>query len=122
MKFNTYLGKKVEGSFEKYLEENKNSEINKPEVREEPVVKNIQNGNEYLILPGRKHESYEYPDLLVSAKRIHNGENWKQAHESLKQENSLMLTVRQYLDFLNMLKSGRAYDGDGRQINKQIYL
>ncbi|MBI2507429.1 hypothetical protein HYV89_00575 [Candidatus Woesearchaeota archaeon] len=117
MKFNTYFGKKVEGAYEKYLEESKTAE-NHTELIEKPITGKIQNGNEYLILPGRKHGSYEYPDLLVSAKRSHNGEKWNQAHESLKQENSFMLTLRQYVDFLNLLKSGKAYDGNGKGIDK----
>ena len=118
MKLDKYLGKPIEGSFEKYLEANKNSENQKPETKEKPATKNIQNGNEYLILPGRKHENYEYPDLLVARKRTHQGESWNQAHDSLKQENSLMLTTRQFVDFLNMLKSGRAYDGNGKLTDK----
>jgi len=119
MKFNTYLGRKVEGAYEKYLEASKTAENHKPGIIEKPITRKIQDGNEYLILPGRKHGNYEYPDLLVSAKRSHNGENWNKAHESLKQEDSFMLTLRQYVDFLNLLKSGIAHDGAGSLVNKK---
>ena len=83
-----------------------------------PASSSIQNANSYLILPGKKHGIYEYPDLLVSTTRSHNGEDWNRSHEFLKQEDSFMLALRQYVDFLNMLRSGNAYDGSGKKVNK----
>jgi len=114
MKLTTYFGKPVEGSYQRYLDGIKDP----VQGNTIPGPSNIQNVSSYLILPGRRHGSYEYPDLLVSTIRTHHGENWNQAHKSLKQEDSFMLTIRQYVDFLNLLKSGNVYDGDGKKVDK----
>src|SRR3990167_8791027 len=119
---NKIFGIETSKAYKDYLEraknpQNGNEEQRPPEIK--PIPSNIQNPNSYLILPGRKHGNYEYPDLLVSTARTHQGENWSQACESLKQEDSFMLTIRQYVDFLNTLKSGNAYDGAGKKADKK---
>lgn len=96
-------------------------EKNNPHL-EEKILKysDIPNLDKYIILPEHKHNDYAYPDLLVPIGRTHLGESWNQAHNSLKQENSLMLTIRQFIDFLSLLKSGNAYDGNGKKIDPRI--
>ena len=64
-----------------------------------------------IILPGKTHGTYSYPDLLVGMERAHLGTNWGEAHAALHQEGAFMLTVRQYVDFLGLLKSGNVYNG-----------
>ena len=111
------FGINTQEAYKKYLEDSgkrKPDDVKKPKI----IPNNVQGGDKYIILPENKHESYEYPDLLVSVERSHNGENWNQAHESLRQESLFMLTLRQYADFLNLLKSGKAFDGNGRPLDK----
>ena len=77
------------------------------------------NKEDYVILEGRTHGSYEYPDILVAKQRSLQGKNWHKAQEALEAEGRFMPTIRQYVDFLTLLKSGKAYDGAGKKINNQ---
>ena len=71
----------------------------------------------YLILEHRTHGSYSYPDLLVAKTLSHHNKDWHQSHTALHQEGFQMLTLRQFVDFLNLLKSGKAFDGRGQKIS-----
>ncbi len=83
-----------------------------------PSHSTVVNAKTYVILPGKTHGSYSYPDLLVATERTYLGNTWFQAHESLAREGGFMLTLRQYVDFLQMLTSGRkVYDGRGRELD-----
>ncbi|MDP4012260.1 MAG: hypothetical protein Q8R00_01500 [Candidatus Nanoarchaeia archaeon] len=95
-----------------------------PEPQPKPKIiipaSNISNPEAYLILEGRTHGSYSYPDLLVSKERKYHNHTWNQVHKSLHDEGNFMLTIRQYVDFLNLLKSGKVvYDGTGKKVNPQ---
>ena len=50
-------------------------------------------------------------NLYVAKKRTHQDSNWYKAHQSLHQENKRMLTIREFVDFLSLLKTGNALDG-----------
>ena len=112
---NKIFGINTREAYERVMAE---PEEEKKTERTNPIPSNVTNADAYLILPGRKYGNYEYPDLLVATERTYNGNNWNQAHESLRQEGSLMLTIRQYVDFLNLLKSGKAHDGKGNIVAK----
>ncbi len=71
----------------------------------------------FLILDDKTHGSYSYPDLMVAKSLSHHGKNWYQSHETLHAEGFEMLTLRQFVDFLNLLKSGRAFDGKGNKVS-----
>ncbi len=72
----------------------------------------------YLILPESPKRGQEYPDLLVSQNKSHFNKRWYKAHELLADENSLMLSPRQFFDFIDLLKSRRrVYDGNGTKID-----
>lgn len=79
-----------------------------------PGIKNLE---DYIILPGKVYENYSYPDLLVDIKKKHYCKNWYQTHEALHKEGAFMLTIRQYLDFIQLLKSDKAYNGKGNKIS-----
>jgi len=49
--------------------------------------------------------------------KSHLGETWDNCYEALQQEEQFMLSIREFVDFINLLKSGRAFDGNGRTIN-----
>ena len=80
---------------------------------------NVENPESYILLPARAHGSYEYPNILVAKQGSLQGKNWHEAQEALKAEGKFMPTIRQYVDFLNILKSGVAYDGTGALMQKQ---
>ncbi len=90
----------------------------KPEQKATITPADIQDPESYIILEGRAHGSYSYPDILVSTGKDYHNQNWNQAHQSLHQNNEFMLTIRQSADFINLLKSGSAYDGKGNQLPK----
>jgi len=73
---------------------------------------------DYIILESKSHDSHSYPDLLVSKKRSHLSLHWFDAHKALNQENSFMLNLRQFVDYLMLLKSGKVYDGKGRKLHE----
>ena len=77
-----------------------------------PKIEPTSTSGNYILLP----ENEYHKDLLVSKERQYLGKNWYQAHEELAKENSLMLTIRQFVDFLNLLKSGKAYDENKNKI------
>ena len=89
-----------------------------PQNNSPPRPSSIPNPETYLVLPGKSHGSYSYPDLLVPTQRTHLGETWDQVSQSVPREG-IMLTIRQYADFLSHLKSGRAvYDGKGARFDQ----
>lgn len=45
--------------------------------------------------------------LYVAKHLSHHGKNWYDAHISLQQDGARMLTIREYIDFLTLLKSDR---------------
>src|SRR3989338_2800958 len=78
---------------------------------------NLEDLDRNIILEGRIHGSYSYPDLLVSLQKCHFGLTWEESQLELLNDNSIMLTIRQYVDFLNLLYSDRAFTGNGKRIN-----
>src|SRR3989344_961370 len=111
------FGISTEEAYRRVMAEPDAPDGEKPERK--PSSSNVSNANIYLILPGRQHGNYEYPDLLVSTDRSHLGRNWNDAYEALRQEDSFMLNPRQFVDFLSLLKSGEAYDGNGKRVNRE---
>ncbi len=71
-----------------------------------------------IILPGRTHEHYSYPDIKVSRGLSYLPINYDDAEERVHARSGLMLTIRQFVDFLNLLRSGKAYDANGKRIGK----
>ena len=129
---------------------NKNNPVVTPPVNQPtftPTNSGINNPKSYLILPGKQHGDYSYPDLLVQTTRLgydpeveniakklnltlsdtgteNNGSgfigniNWEQALKLNLSLDSFTLNPRQYLDFLALLKSGNAFYADGKKADK----
>ena len=112
-----YMGEPIEGSMERILAGSPLSPIplTQPFV---PTPVNINNPHDYIILPGATHGNYSYPEMLVSMERTHNGKNWNDAYAALINEGASMLSIRQFADFLSLLKSGNAFDGNALSIDK----
>ncbi len=80
---------------------------------------NIPNPENYILLEGRRHNTYQYPNMLVSMERSHLNEIWNQATASLHNQREYMLTLRQFADLLHLLKTGNAYDGANKSLGKK---
>ena len=87
-----------------------------PPTSASPSGSNIRNAENYVILPGKAHGSYSYPNLVVAVEKTYLNSNWNQTHEALHRENAFMLSIRQYIDFLQMLQSGTVYNGRGTKL------
>ena len=110
-----FMGRPVNGAIERVFA-NQNSNTEQP-TSTTPTPANILHPEKYIILEGRTHGNYTYQDLLVSMEKSHLGETWDNCYEALQQEEQFMLPIREFVDFINLLKSGRAFDGNGRTIN-----
>ena len=103
------------------LEEIAESLLKEEPVQEDgnikPAPARVENPGSYLILPGKTHGTYSYPDILIAIDRVHLGKNWTECQETLAEEGSFMPTPRQYVDFLSHLKSGKVYDGTGARVD-----
>jgi len=112
-----FRGKPIDGAMKLVLNKENPKIITQKTNVKAPNPSKIANAGNYIILEGRKHGNYEYPDTLVEMERSPLGKNWFDAHEELNNEGCYMLTIRQFADFLSLLKSGNAYDGKGKQIS-----
>ncbi|MDP1728668.1 MAG: hypothetical protein Q8L27_00510, partial [archaeon] len=96
-----------------------------PEVQEEQEAQRIitpseiKNPEDYLLLEGKNEKNYSYADTFVSKQTYHKNKNWRECHELLQKDNAYMLTIKQFADFLSLIKSGKAYDGAGKKINSK---
>ena len=92
-----------------------------PEDAGERVVaaSNIGDAQNYITLEAKTHGTYSYPDLLISKGKSYLGKDWNDCSAELKKENAYMLTIRQFADFLALLKSGKAFDGKGKRIDSK---
>lgn len=113
-----------------------------------PVFDQKTNLKDYVFLEGKTHGNYSYLDLLVCKYRLHGNPNL-QAHakqlgisyvntaqenngrnyvgdikwaDSLKlnlSQGNKTLSPRQFIDFRKLLKSGKAFDGNGKRIDSK---
>ncbi len=117
-----WMGEPIAGSIERMLRrpapvEDTPDEKNKVVA---PSTAPIAGKESYLILPAKKHGSYEYPDLLVAMGNKYHHQDWHTSKTSLEAEDAFKLTIRQYVDFLAMLDSGAAHDGNGNKVQSSL--
>ena len=117
------MGKPIEGSLERALAGNPAPQTlptPQPITQNAPSPANgISNPADYIFLEGQNYVGNNaYDDTLVSMDLTHKGKNWNEAHVLLQQEGAYMLKIRQFVDFLNLLKSGKAFDGTGKLVNQ----
>jgi len=77
-----------------------------------PKIEETSSSGSYIVLPGNDY----HEELLISKEKKHFGKNWYETHQKLNKKDSFMLTIRQFVDFLNLLKSGKAYDENKNKI------
>jgi hypothetical protein len=80
---------------------------------EDEVEKSHSIPDIYLHMPARYHQDFSYNDCIVSARRTDGRCNWYSAQKSLFTSNQNMLTLRMFVDFLSILRSGKVYGSDG---------
>ncbi|HLC53276.1 MAG TPA: hypothetical protein VJK03_01915 [Candidatus Nanoarchaeia archaeon] len=112
------FGKPVEGAIERLLKGTPPISSPMPAIpqRVTPAQNRDVDKGKYIILEGRTHGIYSYPDMLVPMQRAYLGKNWNQAYDALRAEDAHMLTIRQFADFLKLIKSGNAFDGNGSHV------
>ena len=114
-----YLGKLVKGSMEKVLTgsgTSLNPSSSPPATVSTVTPARIPNPEQYIILPGKSHGSYSYPDTLLSIERQYKGKNWFDSHKALSDTGFYMPTLRQFVDFLALLRSGTVRDGNAQSL------
>ena len=80
-----------------------------------PRIEETSRSGNYIFLP----ENEYHKDLLISKERKYLGKNWYEAHEELANEEANMLTIRQFVDFLKLLKSENVYDENKNRISDE---
>ena len=80
-----------------------------------PKIEPTSSSGGYILLP----ENEYHKDLLISKERKYLGKNWQEAHEELAKEDFNMLTIRQFVDFLKLLKSENVYDENKNRISDE---
>ncbi|MBI2148155.1 hypothetical protein HYU23_00595 [Candidatus Woesearchaeota archaeon] len=79
----------------------------------------IEKPKEWIKLPGNTYEDYSYLDLLVSISRYNFNKNWNECQKLLHKNKEFMLTIRQFVDFLNLLRSGEVEYSNGEKVPKK---
>lgn len=114
-----WLGKPVEGALERALKSPNPAPPITPLVAPASILPANNSGlnkADYIILPSQSGGNYYYGDTLVSMSREHLGKNWNESWDLLKSDGAYMLTIRQFADFLRLLSSGHAFDGNGNRV------
>jgi len=57
-----------------------------------------------------------YPDTLISITATPPNNNWYKTHEELHKQGLYMPTIRQFVDFIKLLKTGKAFNSDGTRV------
>ena len=100
---NKVFGIETKEAYARYLEESKKPETKKPKIPKSSTSTNGVDLANFVYVP--EH------NLYVAKERTHQGSNWYEIHQSLHQENARMITIREFVDFLALLKTGNALDG-----------
>ena len=95
----TYFGKSIEGALDKYLEGAKNPQNGNDQEQDGQTssLEGVDEGD-FVYLPKNR--------LYVSKERRHLNKNWFDAHKALHNEGYRMLTLSEFVDFLNALRNG----------------
>ena len=114
------MGNPIEGSVERALAASPSRSAVTPPINPTPSPAPIiiPNPAEYVLLESKTHGTYTYPDLYVSMGKKHHNANWFDAHGLLAKEQASMLTIRQFVDFITLLKTGNAFDSAGAKVGK----
>lgn len=82
-----------------------------------PIMDLKKENLETIILPCKSHGNYDYPDLFVSTELFTTCDIWNGTVEQMKEKGVFMLTLRQFVDYVNLLRSKKVFYG---KTEKQI--
>ncbi len=112
MKLNTYLGKKVDGAYERYMEKAK--EAKEPEMTANPllITANIKK-QDYIKLPDTS--------IVIARQETEKGKNWADSHYILAENGLFMPTPYLFmLHFMNVKEAAKGkmvlHDASGAPI------
>ncbi len=95
-------------------QEEKSEEVTEQEMIGKKLEKitSVQEANlaDYVFMPSHS--------LYVAKERILHRNNWYETHKEAHKQDARMLNLREFADFLLLLKSGKAEDGLGNKISK----
>lgn len=74
----------------------------------------------YILLEGKDHEAYAYPDVLVAVERSHHELRLGEQEEKIHREGGFLFIPRQFVDWILLLRSGKVYDGNGKTVSRTI--
>ena len=84
-----------------------------PQPTQEPEQETDIILQDYILLEGTN----KYQDTFISTTRSFQDNNWNKTHELLHAKNLYMPTIRHFVDFLKLLRTGRAFNGNGDRIS-----
>src|SRR3989344_5878972 len=93
---NKLFGIDTEEAYQRVLSREKNE----PEKQVEPTIQS-SNFPGYIYVPSI--------NLFVAKEKILHSKNWEQTHQELQKQNQRMLTILQFVSFINYLKSVPSY-------------
>jgi len=105
---NKIFGEPINGSYQRYLDGSIKTE--KIEEKVQPITSSSNiNLGDYIVLPNH--------NLYVAKQKTLFNNNWFDAHKGLSQLGLKMLTIREFLDFLELLKQGNVKNGLGNLVS-----
>ncbi len=84
--------------------------ISRNKTAKDSFYKGVNLSN-YILLPSH--------DIYIAKERTLQGKNWFDAHEELHKQNARMLTLKEFAEFLKLLKSGKAFDGTKNKVDSR---
>ena len=110
----SFMGVPIEGAMDRFLnEEAERAKRNSaaPQSKPSPSVNtSVLNKGDYIILPGAKHGSYEYGDLLVAKRRLVYGPEVEQVAKTLGLTNLADASGNKSFGNTSLTSNGHAYD------------
>ncbi len=84
------------------------------------ILREVLKNENLIMLPAKSTPRYNYPDLFISMHLLDKvrGWSWEEAIQFASKKDFCILTPREFVDFLSLLRSGKTiYDGNGREIH-----
>ncbi len=104
------FGIEKEGAYKRALDRLEKPETIVPPASRVPTSLDGVNLADYILVP--QHSLY------VAKQRSHFDTTWYQAHQALQKEGARMLTIREFVDILQLLQSGKVVDGLEKNLAK----
>ncbi len=108
------LKSQIDDLVNQYIKEKSEPEEKKTEkkTKKKTIKQSVQEANlsDYVFMPSH--------NLYVAKERTLQGKDWYKTQAAVHKQDARMLNLREFADFLLLLKSGNAEDGLGNKISK----